>query len=204
MMEPVKSNLDTKVESDAELPTSYGNFRIRVCVDPKDGKEHAILYTGEFNSENTPLVRIHSECLTGDAFGSLRCDCGNQLELAMQEIQLNGCGAILYLRQEGRGIGLHSKIQAYHLQDEGLDTVDANLALGHPADDRSYSFASNMLNLMGIDNIKLMTNNPLKVSALERNGINIIERVSIIVGISDQNKSYMSTKAERMGHHLEV
>lgn len=203
-MEPVKSNLDTKVESDAELPTSYGNFRIRVCVDPKDGKEHAILYTGEFNSENTPLVRIHSECLTGDAFGSLRCDCGNQLELAMQEIQLNGCGAILYLRQEGRGIGLHSKIQAYHLQDEGLDTVDANLALGHPADDRSYSFASNMLNLMGIDNIKLMTNNPLKVSALERNGINIIERVSIIVGISDQNKSYMSTKAERMGHHLEV
>ena len=204
MMEAVKANLGTKIEPDAELPTRFGNFRIRVCVDPKDGKEHAILYTGEFNEENIPLVRIHSECLTGDAFGSIRCDCGNQLELAMQEIQMNGCGAILYLRQEGRGIGLKCKIQAYALQDNGLDTVDANLALGQPADARSYIFASNMLKSIGIHKIKLMTNNPLKVNALEENGINIVERISIIVGICNHNRSYMSTKAKRMGHYLEV
>ena len=188
------------VESDALLPTEAGNFRVRVTVDD-EGKEHSLLYTG-LNSTTIPLVRIHSECLTGDAFGSLKCDCGPQLKHAMDCIQEEGCGAIVYLRQEGRGIGLHAKIKAYALQDLGLDTLDANLALGLPADGRDYEIAAKLLLEMGIDEVRLMTNNPHKINGLKRHGIRVHERVPHITGVGEKNKHYLETKGKRMGHLL--
>ena len=194
-------NSKADIVADAELPTKFGNFRIRAFVDPITNKEHALLYTGE-NSGSTPLVRIHSECLTGDAFGSLKCDCGPQLEAAMEEIQQHGCGAIVYLRQEGRNIGLYAKMQAYALQDEGFDTLDANLELGLPADARTYEFAATMLESVGFTDINLMTNNPDKKMQLTEQGIRIQNRVPIIVGKCKQNITYLATKAQRMGHIL--
>ena len=196
-------NSKADIVADAELPTKFGNFRIRAFVDPITSKEHALLYTGE-NSGSTPLVRIHSECLTGDAFGSLKCDCGPQLEAAMEEIQQHGCGAIVYLRQEGRNIGLYAKMQAYALQDEGYDTLDANLLLGLPADGRTYEFAAKMLKSIGFTSINLMTNNPEKRQQLLENGIEIIQRVPIVVGTCEYNIQYLKTKANRMGHILQV
>ena len=189
------------IEADPMLPTEHGNFRIRVTVD-STGKEHSLLYTGDLNSVEAPLIRIHSECLTGDAFGSMKCDCGPQLQLSMKKIQEEGVGAILYLRQEGRDIGLHSKIQAYALQDEGYDTLDANLALGLPADARDYKIAAEMLKEMKIERVRMMTNNPLKIKGLENNGIEVSKRFSHISGISANNKDYLATKKNRMGHML--
>ena len=190
------------VEADALLPTKFGTFRIRAFIEETTKKEHALLYLkGE---GKIPLVRIHSECLTGDAFGSLKCDCGPQLEASMKEIQEHGCGAIVYLRQEGRGIGLYAKMQAYALQDQGYDTLDANLMLGLPADARTYEFAAYMLESIGFDDIKLLTNNPEKRLQLVENGIKVNERISIIVGTCEQNVSYLRTKASRMGHIIEV
>tara|TARA_B100000767_G_scaffold168842_1_gene158071 strand:+ start:294 stop:899 length:606 start_codon:yes stop_codon:yes gene_type:complete len=191
------------VPADATLPTKFGDFRIRAFHDTEMDKEHALLYIGEA-SPNTPLVRIHSECLTGDAFGSLRCDCGPQLEASMLEIQKHGSGAIVYLRQEGRGIGLYAKMQAYALQDEGFDTLDANLELGLPGDARKYDFAAEMLNSVGFSEIDLLTNNPDKRQQLISNGISVNSRVPIIVGTCEHNRSYLSTKAARMGHLLQV
>lgn len=190
-----------EIEADAMLPTEYGNFRIRVTLD-SIGKEHSLLYVGDLNSVESPLIRIHSECLTGDAFGSMKCDCGPQLQLSMEKIQEEGVGAILYLRQEGRDIGLHSKIQAYALQDEGYDTLDANLALGLPADGRDYKIAAEMLMDMGVRKVRMMTNNPLKIKGLEDNGITVSKRFSHISGISESNIKYLSTKKSRMGHML--
>ena len=201
MLSSTKPNAD--IQADAELPTKFGNFRIRAFLDPVSNKEHALLYIGE-ELESTPLVRIHSECLTGDAFGSLKCDCGPQLEAAMEEIQQNGCGAIVYLRQEGRNIGLYAKMQAYALQDEGYDTLDANLQLGLPADARTYEFAAEMLKSIGFTSINLMTNNPEKRQQLIDNGIEIKQRVPIIVGTCEYNLQYLKTKAKRMGHILQV
>jgi GTP cyclohydrolase II len=195
----VRKNTD----SDAFLPTKFGDFRIRSFVDPVLKKEHALLYIGEPNL-STPLVRVHSECLTGDAFGSLRCDCGAQLEEAMREIQGRGNGAILYLRQEGRGIGLFAKIQAYNLQDSGSDTLDANLELGYSGDQRTYDFAAKMLLSIGMNEIDLLTNNPDKCQQLTNNGISINSRVPIIVGTCEYNRSYLMTKASRMGHIISV
>ncbi len=187
--------------ADAVLPTAFGEFRIRAFRDPGDGKEHAILYLGDL-SEGSPLVRVHSECLTGDAFHSLRCDCGPQLHASMKAIQERGHGAIAYMRQEGRGIGLYSKMQAYALQDTGMDTLDANLALGLPADARKYDFAAEMLYSMGIQSIELVTNNPDKRDQLTQYGIKISNRVPIIVGQCAENQHYMQTKGSRMGHIL--
>ena len=192
-----------EIEADAYLPTEYGNFRVRVTLD-SEGKEHALLYTGDISNGNAPLVRIHSECLTGDAFGSMKCDCGPQLQSAMKKIQEEGCGAIAYLRQEGRGIGLHSKIQAYALQDVGYHTLDANLALGLPADAREYDIAAKMLKEAGVERVRLMTNNPLKVKGLRDNGIEIDSRLEHISGISTENLDYLSTKGKRMGHILDI
>ena len=199
MTKDSKRNLHDMVESDAMLPTESGNFRVRVKVDR--GKEHSLLYTG-LNSATIPLVRIHSECLTGDAFGSLKCDCGPQLKRAMETIQSEGSGAIVYLRQEGRGIGLHAKIKAYALQDQGMDTLDANLALGHPADGRDYSIAAKILLENGIDKVRLMTNNPHKIEGLEKHGVKVVERIPHITGVGEENKHYLETKGRRMGHMI--
>lgn len=168
-----------------------------------DGKEHCILYVGDL-SNGTPLVRIHSECLTGDAFGSLRCDCGPQLHASMKAVQDAGHGGIVYMRQEGRGIGLFAKMQAYALQDTGLDTLDANLALGLPGDARRYDYAAEMLYAMGVERVELVTNNPDKRQQLLDHGIEVVNRVPIIVGQCAQNQAYLSTKAARMGHLLPI
>ncbi|MGB0602536.1 MAG: GTP cyclohydrolase II [Candidatus Poseidoniaceae archaeon] len=190
------------VNADAILPTKFGEFRIRAFHDPNNNKEHALLYLED--PTKTPLVRVHSECLTGDAFGSLRCDCGPQLEASMKEIQEHGSGAIVYLKQEGRGIGLYAKMQAYALQDKGLDTLDANLQLGLPADARTYEMAARMLKSIGYDELFLMTNNPEKRLQLIENGIDVKDRVPILIVPSEHNLSYLRTKASRMGHLLEV
>ena len=190
-----------QIEADAFLPTEYGNFRIRVMVD-ENGSEHSILSVGLEQTNRTPLVRIHSECLTGDAFTSLKCDCGPQLKASMQRIQEEGCGAILYLRQEGRGIGLHEKIKAYALQDRGFDTLDANLLLNHPPDARDYGFCAKMLKSIGVNKIRLMTNNPLKIKGMVENGISIENRIEHIEGLGTHNEGYLLTKAKRMGHIL--
>ena len=191
------------VESDALLPTESGNFRIAVTPDDR-GMEHALLYVEGFSKSVNPLVRIHSECLTGDAFHSLKCDCGAQLKKSMELIQKEGAGAIVYLRQEGRGIGLESKIQAYALQDRGYDTLDANLALGLPADARDYEIAATMLKKKSVTSVRLMTNNPLKVKGLRDNGIRVSDRVSHISGLCESNRDYLNTKKARMGHLLDL
>ena len=202
----IKKSQDTgikNVESDAFLPTESGNFRIAVTPDER-GMEHALLYVEGFSKSVNPLIRIHSECLTGDAFHSLKCDCGAQLKKSMELIQKEGAGAIVYLRQEGRGIGLESKIQAYALQDKGYDTLDANLALGLPADARDYEIAATMLKKKDVTRVRLMTNNPLKVKGLTDNGIEVSDRVSHITGLCESNRDYLSTKKMRMGHLLDL
>ena len=185
----------------SKLPTAYGEFEIVVFKDSQ-GLEHSALLKGNLGVDD-PLVRVHSECLTGDAFGSLRCDCGDQLRSAMKMIDEMGNGAIIYLRQEGRGIGLGNKIRAYHLQDKGLDTVDANHELGFPADARTYEIAADMLTQLGIKSVRLMSNNPAKSDALTRYGINIKERIPLVVNAHDLNKQYLKTKAEKMGHNYQ-
>ena len=190
------------VPSVATLPTPYGTFRIEVVTDD-GGLEHVALSMGDLRGPDPVLVRVHSECLTGDAFGSLRCDCGPQLNAALAAVADRGWGCVLYLRQEGRGIGLHAKIQAYHLQDQGADTLDANLMLGHPADGRDYTVAATMLNSLGAGQVSLLTNNPDKVEQLRSYGIDVVERIPLVVGVGDDNRQYLKTKAERMGHQLE-
>tara|TARA_B100000459_G_C8576037_1_gene201010 strand:- start:637 stop:1248 length:612 start_codon:yes stop_codon:yes gene_type:complete len=194
----------TAVPADAKLPTKYGDFRIRSYVDPKDGSEHAAIYYGDMNAQTPPLVRVHSECLTGDALGSLRCDCGPQLQHALKTIQKEGRGIVLYLRQEGRGIGLYAKMQAYNLQDRGLDTLDANLALNLPADGRDYKIAAHILKDIGHDSVRLMTNNPDKVEQLVKHGINVVDRVEHKAGMCTENREYLRTKAIRMRHILPI
>ena len=186
------------------LPTAFGNFDLSVFQDADTGEEHVALSKG-LVTLNQPidmpvLVRIHSECLTGDAFASLRCDCGPQLQATMQMIEQAGQGAILYLRQEGRGIGLTNKIRAYALQDQGHDTVDANLILNLPADARSYEMCQVMLNHLGISKVRLITNNPAKVEALQALNINVVERVPLMVGKNAINAPYLLTKQQRMRH----
>ena len=190
-----------KIEAEAFLPTEYGNFRIRVMVD-ENGSEHSILSVGLEQTNRVPLVRIHSECLTGDAFTSLKCDCGPQLKASMQRIQEEGCGAILYLRQEGRGIGLHEKNQSICTARSGFDTLDANLMLNHPPDARDYGFCAKMLKSIGVNKIRLMTNNPLKIKGMVENGISIENRIEHIEGLGTHNEGYLLTKAKRMGHIL--
>ncbi len=190
------------VPSVATLPTPYGVFRIEVVTD-EGGLEHVALTMGDLRGPDPVLVRVHSECLTGDAFGSLRCDCGPQLNAALAAVADRGWGCVLYLRQEGRGIGLHAKIQAYHLQDQGADTLDANLMLGHPADGRDYTVAATMLDSLGAGQVSLLTNNPDKVEQLRSYGIDVVERIPLVVGVGDDNRQYLKTKAARMGQQLE-
>ena len=197
----IKISIDENIPADARLPTAHGDFRIRVFHE-NNGLDHVALTLGDMEGPDPVLVRVHSECLTGDAFGSLRCDCGAQLDSALRQISERGWGALIYLRQEGRGIGLHAKIQAYHLQDKGADTLDANLKLGLPADARNYEIAAEILRSIGVMKISLLSNNPDKVQQLKSHGINVDERVPLLVGIGDDNREYLKTKLERMGHEI--
>ena len=186
----------------SKLPTRWGEFNIHAFEDPFKGKEHVAITMGDCNSGEPLLLRIHSECLTGDAFGSLRCDCGEQLDQALKMISERKRGAILYLRQEGRGIGLVNKIRAYNLQDQGADTVEANEQLGFGADMRDYSICGPMLKHIGVKSVILMTNNPRKIRALENMGIEISGRAPIETERNPHNSRYLSTKSGKLGHYL--
>ena len=191
-----------KSSSRCILPTKYGEFSMIGYENTLDDKEHIALVMGELNLDKPVLVRVHSECLTGDAFHSLRCDCGEQLDEAMRNISNNGSGVLLYMKQEGRGIGLINKIKAYDLQDQGMDTVEANLALGFPEDMRDYGIGAQILSDLGIKKIKLMTNNPKKLSGLSGYGLDIVERVSIQINCNQKNENYLKTKQQKLGHIL--
>ncbi len=188
----------------ARIPTDVGQFQLCLYHTNQDDKEHLALLMGDVNGQQDVLVRIHSECFTGDVLGSLRCDCGEQLQRAMALIAARGVGVILYLRQEGRGIGLLNKLRAYNLQDEGYDTVDANLMLGHQADERDYTVAALMLGDLGIRSIHLLTNNPRKMEALQALGLSVTNRVSLPATITQENASYLNTKVARMRHLLDL
>lgn len=188
----------------ARLPTRYGQFRIYAFVCPFSGEEHVGLVRGRVDGREDVLVRLHSECLTGDVFGSERCDCGEQLDAAMKKIAKAPRGILLYLAQEGRGIGIANKIAAYHLQDHGVDTVDANRLLGFPADLRSYQCAACMLRVLGVRSVRLMTNNPAKIEQLEAHGVRVTKRIPLEVPARASNRSYLLTKKERMHHLLQV
>ena len=186
----------------ASLPTPFAEFAMTV-YQSIEGKEHLALVLGDLADGAPPLVRLHSECLTGDALFSLRCDCGFQLEHALQRIATEGRGTVLYLRQEGRGIGLANKIKAYALQDHGADTVEANAHLGFPADLRDYAPAVEILRDLGVSKVRLMTNNPRKVEALVNAGIEVVERIAIQCGRNPHNEDYLHTKADKLGHLLQ-
>ena len=188
----------------ARIPTKEGDFSLVYYSNNQDNKEHVALVTGPLEGKKNVLVRIHSECFTGDVFGSRRCDCGNQLRQAMEKISEEGSGVVIYLRQEGRGIGLKDKLRAYNLQDEGYDTVDANIELGHQADERDYKIACLMLEDLGIQSVKLLTNNTSKINALEKFGIDVSKREPIETIPNQDNIGYLSTKSKRMGHMLDL
>lgn len=189
---------------EVDMPTAYGHFRLIPFRQKSNGLEHIALIKGEITSEEPVLVRVHSSCATGDIFGSMRCDCGEQLHKAMEMIEKEGKGVILYLNQEGRGIGLMEKIKAYKLQEEGLDTVDANLHLGHKADERDYGVGAQILHMLGVEKMRLMTNNPVKRRGLEGFGLEVVENVPIEIPANQYNRRYMLTKQERMGHRLHM
>jgi GTP cyclohydrolase II len=191
-----------KFVAKASLPTELGDFVISGFEDTESGKEHVVLSMGDISTDEPVLCRVHSECLTGDALFSMRCDCGPQLKFAMQKIAEQGRGMILYLRQEGRGIGLLNKIRAYSLQDQGADTVEANEQLGFAADGREYDVCKPILEHFGVRRVCLMTNNPLKVEALRSQGIEVVERVQIETGLNRHNEDYLSVKMNKMGHLL--
>lgn len=188
---------------EVDMPTSHGHFRLIPFRQKSNGLEHIALIKGDVSTSEPVLVRVHSSCATGDIFGSQRCDCGDQLHKAMEMIEKEGRGVVLYLNQEGRGIGLMDKIKAYKLQEQGLDTVDANLHLGHKADERDYGVGAQILNALGVHRMRLMTNNPVKRIGLEGYGLSVEENVPIEVAPNDYNLRYMRTKKERMGHHLD-
>lgn len=189
---------------EVDMPTAYGHFRLVPFRQKDNGLEHIALIKGDLHSDEPILVRVHSSCATGDIFGSMRCECGEQLHKAMEMIEKEGRGAIVYLNQEGRGIGLMDKIKAYKLQEEGLDTVDANLHLGHKADERSYGVGASILHALGVKKMRLLSNNPMKRIGLEGFGIEIVETLPLEVQPNKYNRFYMHTKKERMGHNLKL
>lgn len=197
--------MSVKFIASSRLPTQWGDFELLGFLDEETEKEHVVMAKGlqALEDGQVPLVRLHSECLTGDALFSLRCDCGPQLQAALEKVASSGCGAVLYLRQEGRGIGLLNKIKAYELQDKGADTVEANEQLGFHADQRDYSMCMDMLAYLGIKRVRLMTNNPKKVEALEAMGIEVVERIPLKTGHNPHNERYLETKKGKLGHLME-
>jgi len=200
--EPGERSSGIRYAGSCALPTRWAEFRLHGFVDQDDGREHLALTLGDIADGAPVLARVHSECLTGDALSSLRCDCGAQLHEALKRIAAQGRGLVLYLRQEGRGIGLINKIRAYGLQDAGADTVQANLALGFAPDLRSYEICKPMLEHLGVDTLRLMTNNPAKVRSLESTGIRIVERIGLVAGHNAVNHRYLCTKQEKLGHRF--
>lgn len=191
-------------EEDVFLPTEWGNFRLIAYTQLDNGATHMVLKKGEWEKDEPILVRVHSSCATGDIFGSSKCDCGDQLHHAMQMVEEEGKGLIVYMSQEGRGIGLINKLKAYHLQEQGLDTVDANLQLGFKADERDYGIGAQILRDLNVSKMRLITNNPVKRSGLEGYGLEILETVPIVITPNQYNKKYLKTKQDRMGHTLDI
>ncbi|MCK3657390.1 GTP cyclohydrolase [Pasteurellaceae bacterium Pebbles2] len=188
--------------TEATLPTEFGIFKIVGFELPDSKKEHVALVMGDVTSEQPVLARIHSECLTGDALHSLKCDCGFQLASALRQISEEGRGVLVYHREEGRGIGLINKIRAYALQDQGMDTIEANLALGFAADERNFAVCADIFELLGVKQVRLLTNNPNKINTMKNAGINVVERVPLNVGENRYNTDYLDTKAKKMGHYI--
>jgi len=199
MLRPV---LDPERIPRANFPTRFGNFEILGFESELDGEQAVALLKGDLKESEAPLVRIHSQCFTGDTLHSLRCDCGDQLEHALERISREAPGVLIYQMQEGRGIGLVNKLRAYELQDQGIDTVDANLRLGFDADERNYEFCAEILKFLGILSVRLLSNNPDKIRGLESSGIRVVERVPLVVQSSSLCSGYLKTKKERMGHLL--
>ena len=198
------TKLEVTREVSTRIPTDYGDFQLCFYSNTQDSKEHLALFMGDLSQHQSVLARVHSECFTGDVLGSRRCDCGEQLDCSMKMISEVGIGVIVYLRQEGRGIGLLEKLRAYNLQDKGLDTVDANLELGHEADARDYSLAAQIFRDLGVSSVDLITNNPGKIHALEDLGIVVSKRVSLDIAANSDNVSYLETKAQKMNHILKI
>ena len=190
-----------KKTAEASLPTKYGSFKV-IAYEDYNKLQHLALVKGSIKGKKNVLVRIHSQCITGDALGSLRCDCGPQLDYALKTIGKKG-GVVLYMQQEGRGIGLFNKILAYKFQDQGMDTVEANLKLGFKADARDYTIGAQILADLGLSRIKLLTNNPRKIEGLGKYGLEIVERIPIVIKPNKSNKKYLQTKKEKLGHFLE-
>ncbi len=199
----VNKEIFVRIDSSVKVPTKWGEFQLFTFLNKHDPKEHHIaLVKGNINTNEPVLLRVHSECLTGDVFGSGRCDCGEQLDFAMQKISEEGHGALLYLRQEGRGIGFQAKMKSYELQEKGLDTVEANLKLGFKADLRDYGFGAQMIHLLGIKKIRLMTNNPKKIVGLNGFDIEVVEQIKIEIPVKSTNLHYLETKRDKMGHDI--
>ena len=208
-MKPAESRVPVRqptvrVYSEADVPTEYGSFRVIVYRELETGAEHCAFVRGDVRGGHNVLARVHSECFTGEVLHSLKCDCREQLDQALHRIADAERGVVIYLRQEGRGIGLGNKIRAYALQQQGVDTVDANVKLGFPPDGRRYHVAAEILDLLGVASIALMTNNPEKVAALQKDGVAVALRVPMVINPNDHNRDYLRTNNRRMGHLIEM